>query len=76
MYMINIYKYIFFNSAINSYIYGRKSVDRKATQSLSKICNLWRFIMVDCDYAESYRRFLSGVNADGSHAVYIVTEDK
>ena len=33
--------------------YGKKSVDRIATQSLSKICNLWRFIVGDCDYAEN-----------------------
>ena len=57
------------------YIYGRKSVDRIATQSVSKICNLWRLIVVDCDYAESYGRFLSGGNADASHAVYIVPDD-
>ena len=31
---------------------------------MSKICNLWRLIVVDCNYAESYRRFLSGENAD------------
>ena len=34
-------------------IYGRKSVDRIANQSMSKICNLWRLIVGDCDYAES-----------------------
>ena len=50
--------------------YGRKSVERIATQSMSKICNIWRLIVVDCDYAESYGRFLSGGNADASHAVY------
>ena len=55
--------------------YGRKSVDRKATQSMSKICNLWRLIVVDCDYAESYGAFLSGGNADANHAVYIVPDD-
>ena len=33
--------------------YGRKSVDRIATQSMSKICNLWPLIVVHCDYAES-----------------------
>ena len=42
---------------------------------MSKICNLWRLIVVDCDYAESYERFLSGGNADVSHAVYIVPDD-
>ena len=52
------------------YSYGRKSVDRIATQSMSKICNLWNLIVVDCDYAESYGWFLSGGNADASHAVY------
>ena len=57
------------------FICGRKSVDRIATQSMSKICNLWGLIVVDCDYAESYGRFLSGGNADGSHAVYIVPDD-
>ena len=56
-------------------IYGRKSVDRIATQSKSKICNLRRLIVVHCDYAESYGRFLSGGNADVSHAVYIVPDD-
>ena len=56
-------------------IYGRKSVDRKVTQSMTKICNLWRLIVVDCDYAESYRRLLSGRNADASHAIYIVPDD-
>ena len=55
--------------------YGTKFVDRIATQSMSKICNLWRLIVVDCDYAESYRRFLSGGNADASHTVYIVPDD-
>ena len=58
-----------------TYIYGRKSVDRIATQSMSKICNLWRLIVLDCDYAESYGRFLSGGNADASHVVYIVPDD-
>ena len=52
-------------------IYGRKSIDRIATQSMSKICNVWRLIAVERDYAESYGRFLSGGNADASHAVYI-----
>ena len=42
---------------------------------MSKIGNLWRLIVVDCDYAESYRRFLSAGNADASHAVYIVPDD-
>ena len=54
------------------YLYGRKSVDRIATQSMSQICNFWRLIVVDCDYAESYGRFQSGGNAD---AVYIVQDD-
>ena len=57
------------------YIYGRKSVDRKVTQSMFKFLNLWRLIVVDCDYAESYGRFLSGENTDASHAVYIVPDD-
>ena len=47
--------------------YGRKSVDR--------IYNLYRLIVVDCDYAESCGWFLSGGNADASHAVYIVKDD-
>ena len=55
--------------------YGTKCVYRIATQSMSKICNLWRLIVVDCDYAESYGRFLWGGNADASHAVYIVPDD-
>ena len=55
--------------------YDRKSVDRIATQSMSKICNLWRLIMVDCEYAESYGRFLSGGNSDASHVVFIVPDD-
>ena len=42
---------------------------------MSKICDLWRLIVVDCDYAESYGRFLSGKNADASHAVYIVPDN-
>ena len=42
---------------------------------MSKICNLWRLIVVDCDYAESYGWFLSGGNADASHTVYIVPDD-
>ena len=33
--------------------YGRKSVDRIATQSMSKISNLWRLIVVECDYARA-----------------------
>ena len=56
-------------------IYGRKPVDRIATQSMSKICKLGRLILVDCDYTESYGRFLSGGNGDASHAVYIVPDD-
>ena len=52
--------------------YGRKSVDRIATQSMFKICHVWRLIVVDCDYAESYGQFLSGRNPD---AVYIVPDD-
>ena len=56
-------------------LYGRKSVDRIATQSITKICNLWRLIVVDCDYAESYGRFLFGGNAVASHRVYIVPDD-
>ena len=31
--------------------------------------------MVDCDYAESYGWFISGGNADASHAVYIVPDN-
>ena len=46
------------------FIYGRKSVYRIVTQSMSKIGNLWRLIVVDSDYAESYGQFLSGGNAD------------
>ena len=46
-----------------------------ATQSMSKICNLRRLIVVDCDYAGSYGPFLLGGNADASHAVYIVPDD-
>ena len=42
---------------------------------MSKICNSWRLSVVDCGYAESYGRFLSGGNADTSHAVYIVPDD-
>ena len=52
-----------------------KSVHRIATKSMSKTCNLWCLIVVDCDYAESYGRFLSGGNADASHVVYIVPDD-
>ena len=58
-----------------SFTYGRKSVDRMATQSMSKICNLWSLIVVDCDYAESYEQFLSGETADASCAVNIVPDD-
>ena len=50
--------------------YGRKSVDRIATQSWSYICDLWRFIVGDCDFAESYGWFLSGGIAYASHMVY------
>ena len=31
--------------------------------------------MADCDYAESSGWFLSGGNADASHAVYLVPDD-
>ena len=51
------------------------SVDRIASQSMSKICNLWRLIVVDCDYAESYGQFLSAGNAHASHAVCLVPDD-
>ena len=40
-----------------------------------KICNLLRFMLDDCDYAESYGRFLSGGKANASHAVYLVPDD-
>ena len=63
---------VVYKNYICQHTYGRKSVDRIATQSMSKICNLWRLIVVDCDYAESYGRFLSGGNCNASHAVYIV----
>ena len=56
-------------------IYSRKCVDRIATQSMSKISILWRLIVVDREYTESSGRFLSGGNADASHAVYIVPDD-
>ena len=56
-------------------IYGRKTVDRIATQSMSKIYNLWHLIVANCDYAESYGRFLSGGNATASHTVYILPDD-
>ena len=55
--------------------YGRKSVDRIVAQSMSKVCNLWRLIVVDCDYLESYGSFLTEGNADVSHAVHIVPDD-
>ena len=42
---------------------------------MSKIGNLWRLIVVDCDYAESYVRFLSRGNTDASNTVYIVPDD-
>ena len=54
--------------------YGRKSVDRIATQFMSKIYILWRLIVVGCDYVESYGQFLSGGNADAGHAIYIVAD--
>jgi hypothetical protein len=66
---VYIYLYLFI------YVHGSKSVNRIATQSMSKICNLWCLIVVDCDYAESYGWFLSGGNADASHAVYIKPDD-
>ena len=61
------------NRNLHHNTYGTKCVDRIATQSMSKISNLWRLIVVDC--AESYGWFLSGGNADASHAVYIVPDD-
>ena len=71
--MLNLGTFLcFFDSYIT---YGRKSVDRIATQSMSKIYNLWRLIVGDCDYAESYGWFLSRGNVDASHAVYLVTDD-
>ena len=39
---------------------------------MSKIRNLLGLIVVYCDYAETYGRFISGGNADASPAVYIV----
>ena len=56
------------------YAYSRKSVDRISTQSLTFFLNLWRLIVVDCDYAESSGWFLSGGNADASQAVYKVPD--
>ena len=41
---------------------------------MSTICNVWRLIVVDCDYEESNGPFLSGGNADAD-AVYIVPDD-
>ena len=55
--------------------FGRKSVDRIVIQSMSRICNLCRLIVVDCEYAESFGPFLSGGNAGASHVVYIVPDD-
>ena len=36
-----------------NFIYWIKCVGRMVTQSMSKICNFWRLIVGDCDYAES-----------------------
>ena len=60
---------------VGTYTYSSKSVDRIATQSMAKIVKLWRLIVVDCDYTESYGRFLSWGNADTIHAVYKVPDD-
>ena len=42
------------------FTYGRKSADRIATPFMAYICNLWRLIVSDWDFAESYEWFLSG----------------
>ena len=34
-------------------LYGIKCVGRIVTKSMSKICDFWRLIVGDCDYAES-----------------------
>ena len=34
-------------------VYGIKCVGRIVTKSMSKICNFWRLIVGDCDYAEN-----------------------
>ena len=52
--------------------YARKCVDRIATQSISKIYDLWRLMVGDCDHAESYGWLLFGGNADASHMVYLI----
>ena len=69
--------FVLLNNGFTQYsrAYGRKSVDRIGTQSMSRICNLWRLIVEDCDFAESYGRFVSGGNDDASHTVYIVSND-
>ena len=69
------YNYYYKKEYFYIYTYGRKSVDKILTQSMSKICNLRRLIVVGCDYAESHGRFLSRGNADASHVVYIIPDD-
>ena len=57
--------------------YGRESVDRIATQSMYKFCNLWPLIVVDCDYAESYGFYLDEMlsHAESRESRGIVPED-
>ena len=42
---------------------------------MSKIYYFWQPIVANCGYAETYGRFLSGWNADASHAVYLEPDD-
>ena len=43
--------------------------------SMSKIYYFLQLIVANCDYAESYGRFLSGWNADASHPIYLEPDD-
>ena len=53
---------------VYSTIYGRMSVDRIATQSMSRICDLWHLIVGDWDFVESYA--YAEANAYAGHVVY------
>ena len=50
-------------------LYGIKCVGRIVIKSKSKICNFFRLIVGECDYAGRQGWFLFGGNANASHTV-------
>ena len=56
-------------------MYGTISVVQFQTELMSQIYYFWQLLVADCDYAESYGRFITRGNAEASHAVYLIPDD-